>query len=127
MDANEQGNIAQYQSFAANNLASGRTKDEVKNDLIMQGVEPGLAEKIVASASSPMPGAEMAGPAESGGGRSGLGAMVVGIIIAMVGIGITVGSYSAAGQGGGYVVTYGLVIFGAITAIKGFVAFVSGK
>jgi hypothetical protein len=52
----------------------------------------------------------------SGGGG---GQMLVGALICIVGVVITVGSYMAAGNGGGYVVAWGAIVFGAIRFFKG--------
>ena len=60
----------------------------------------------------------MAQPREIAMGRIALGA-----VMAAVGIGVTIATYTAAAGGGSYVITYGLIISGIGTIISGVMAF----
>ena len=55
--------------------------------------------------------------------RSGLGAVVFGIVLIGAGVGITALTYSIAGPGGTYLVTWGLVIWGVVKAGQGLLLF----
>ncbi|MFY9299858.1 MAG: hypothetical protein WAO91_01540 [Candidatus Nitrosotenuis sp.] len=47
--------------------------------------------------------------------------LIYGIIIAGIGLGITIGTYNAAQSGGVYFVTFGAVLYGAYLVIRGLV------
>jgi hypothetical protein len=52
--------------------------------------------------------------------KQGLITMAIGLLVAVVGLAISIGSYAAvAHQGGHYVVAWGAVIFGAISFFRG--------
>ena len=66
----------------------------------------------------------------SGGRAEGVSGMLIGGLICLVGIVITVVSYSAAASsrgGGRYVIAWGAVVFGAIRFFKGLFQSVSGR
>jgi hypothetical protein len=48
--------------------------------------------------------------------------LVIGIIMIVVGLVISIGSYESASNGGHYVVTWGLVIAGAVNVFRGIVS-----
>lgn len=56
--------------------------------------------------------------------------MLIGFAMAAVGIAITVGTYvwaASSPRGGGYVVTWGLIVFGGLRAVQGLIGWASGK
>lgn len=62
--------------------------------------------------------------------QEGFGSMVLGAVLLVIGLVITIGSYSAAssGSGGGtYVVTYGLIIVGFLRLATGFFTWISNR
>jgi hypothetical protein len=102
---------------SAYSLYEGGTRPDAIYDVILRkGVDPASAQKIVQDV---MAGRLTDTPTQ----RSNSGNNIaIGLVMMVIGIAITVISYSAAssGSGGGrYVVTYGLIIFGLIRLIKG--------
>ncbi|MBV8857982.1 MAG: hypothetical protein JOZ02_13700 [Acidobacteria bacterium] len=62
--------------------------------------------------------------------KQSLRTMLIGLAMAAVGIVITVGTYAWAAsspRGGGYVVTWGLIVFGGLRVVQGFIGWASGK
>ena len=54
----------------------------------------------------------------------GLGRLLLGLLVAAVGGGVTLASYAAASGGGTYVVWWGLIAFGGFMALQGVVEMV---
>src|SRR3954465_15323405 len=62
--------------------------------------------------------------------KQSLKTMLVGLVMMVVGIAITAGTYAAAASsrgGGRYVVTWGLIIFGGFRFFKGLIGWVGDK
>jgi hypothetical protein len=51
--------------------------------------------------------------------KQGFTTMAIGLLMFVVGLAISIGSYAAASHGGQYVVTWGAVVFGAIYFFRG--------
>ena len=52
--------------------------------------------------------------------------MIMGAVICLVGIAITVGTYTAAEGGGSYMVAWGAIIFGAVQFFRGLMNYKPG-
>jgi hypothetical protein len=58
--------------------------------------------------------------------RPGLANMGIGLLIAVIGLAITIGTYSAASGGGRYVIAWGAIAVGAWRFLLGLYQFVRG-
>jgi hypothetical protein len=118
-------------SYASRRLSEGQTPTEVQLDLMAKGLdrEPAslivqklVSERLREGAQRSAADAETnrwAAQARSDEARSN---MVSGAVICVIGILITVVTYSAAKGGGTYVVAWGAIAFGAIRLFKGLAA-----
>ena len=121
--------------YAMELKASGLTKWQIEAKLVEKGLDREAASTVSNKIFNPMPnfasnsrGQMKFTPAVSrNSGSSGFTNMLIGGSIALVGLAITIGTYSAASEGGGrYVVWWGAVIFGGIQFLKGLGQFMSG-
>lgn len=53
--------------------------------------------------------------------------MLVGAACVIVGIIVTVGTYSSARRGGSYIVAWGAILFGAVDFVRGFVGWCGNR
>jgi len=97
-------------TYIAESKESGVSSDEIKRGLIRKGASEFLAVKMMnASAAS-----------ENEGGGSGGTRMVIGLVLALLGTLVTLGS-------SGHVIWYGAIIVGVIEFFRGLFAKLSGK
>lgn len=60
-------------------------------------------------------------------GRRGKSLLIYGLIIFVLGLAITVGTYAAASNGGTYIVSWGFLLVGIISIIRGSIQMVADK
>ncbi len=101
-------------TYAATLLRSGKSAEEVEDALVEKGIERKTATVVVEKLT-----AAHAVTARADQKENGHSDMVIGGLIAVVGIVITAVTYSAASGGGRYVVAWGAIIFGAIRFFRG--------
>ncbi len=75
-----------------------------------------------APATTPYPAAAILGQAESDARRTAVRQIVLGTILMVVGVGVTVATYTAAEAGGHYMLAWGPVVFGFISLMRGLTA-----
>lgn len=103
--------LTQMVIYAAQQIAAGKSRDEVASALEKNGVAPAAALAIATR------GEEIKKAEFRKGGQT---SMLIGAGLAGLGIAITAGTYSAASSGGGhYVITYGLIFGGGWLFLKG--------
>jgi hypothetical protein len=106
-------------SYIQGRVKEGASRKAIVQELTQRGYNKTLAETMVDRASR--------GPVASVR-RSGLLLLIAGIIITVISLGLTVGSYlSAVEQGGTYVVCCGLTLFGLYLTIRGITQLVKGR
>ncbi len=101
-------------AYAGALLRAGKPRYEVEDALVAKGIERKTAVVVVDKL--------IAAPAltRSADERDkGFSDMVIGGLIALVGIVVTAVTYSAASGGGRYVIAWGAIVFGAIRFFKG--------
>jgi uncharacterized membrane protein YvbJ len=62
--------------------------------------------------------------------KQSLRTMVIGFVMMAIGLVITIGTFawaSSSPRGGSYVVTWGLIVFGGVRVVQGFLGWASGK
>ncbi len=102
-------------TYAGALLRAGRSEDEVEDALVEKGIERNTAMVVVRKLTSARASTE-----KSNDRDKGFSDMMIGGLIAGVGIVITAITYSAASEGGGrYVIAWGAIIFGAIRFFRG--------
>jgi uncharacterized protein YoaH (UPF0181 family) len=119
--------IAALFAYADRLLNAGQTPTEVERELMAKGLDRGPAATIVAKVVSERARQAMerdrqeaqVSAASTSSGDAG-GNIALGAIICVIGILVTVVSYSSAAGGGTYVVAWGAIVFGAIRMFKGF-------
>lgn len=116
-----------FHAYASYRLQAGFAPQMVANELVQQGLHPKAANALVNNLCGVRSPRQAANQAQSEARLEGVGMMIGGAVIALLGIGITAFSYSAAKPGGMYVVTYGLVIGGAIGFFRGLIQMISGN
>lgn len=98
-------------SFAAEQLVSGQSPDQVKSALIERGMDSASAGVVVNG---------LVDAQRSSQTSAAIRNIVVGGLFCVGGTVITIATYSAAAQGGGrYVVFWGAIVFGFIQFIRG--------
>lgn len=107
--SNEEAVAAVYQ-HAASLVRAGKSREEVKADLLSRGLDEVSAGIVTTKIF------EMRRKAYSEEGRKN---MLHGALWCVGGIVVTAVTYSAARGGGTYVVTWGAIIFGAIQFFRG--------
>lgn len=100
---------ALYQ-FAAEKMRDGASNQQIQAALMEQGVDQESAEIIVSQLSEARD-AQLKEAAQKN--------MMFGALWCIGGIVVTVLTYSAASEGGSYVVAWGAIIFGAIQFFRG--------
>ena len=116
-------------AYAMELKASGMTKWQIESKLVDKGLSREAATTVTNKIFGVSPTFVSGSRRQAGftpsasqrhSGDSGLGNMVIGGAIALIGLAVTIGSYSAASEGGGrYVVMWGAVIFGGIKFLQG--------
>jgi hypothetical protein len=105
-------------------LDGGSSTQEVRKQLIAFGYSPADSDRVIedtidwtnASRRPPPPGMAT----DIGQGNSGSTNMLIGGLICLAGIVITVGSYMAAGEGGGrYILAWGAIVFAGHPFFRG--------
>lgn len=89
---------------------NGVTTAEMKKDLIDQGLSGEYAETVVSNVKREI---------DRGKRERGKKDMIYGALWCVGGLTVTIATYSAASNGGTYVVAYGAIIWGAIQFFKG--------
>ena len=91
-------------------LASGMSRPEAAANLVAAGVSPASAPRFVE---------EVIALQKSEQRRSGVEKVIGGILLLLVGGGITLGTYYLAGPGGTYLLVWGFILFGAGSMVVG--------
>lgn len=103
--------------YAASLMNLGKSKWQIEDALIAKGISKEAAVVIVENLS------KARDKAYRNSARSGaLRQMAIGGVICLVGIVVTVGTYTAASSsssGGSYVVAWGAIVFGALRFFRG--------
>lgn len=94
-------------------LEGGASRKQIVDYLVDAGVDPETAAVFVVQVDTARKQAKK---------DDARGSVVLGLVLVAVGLGITVGTYSMAGPGGAYVVTWGLVAWGLWKIGAGFLA-----
>lgn len=109
-------------AYAGALLREGKSRSQVEDALVEKGIERSTAgvvvDKLLASQVSASPALDLGDARKEEGSRN----MMIGGLICVVGIVITVASYSAASEGSGggrYLVAWGAIIWGAIRFFRG--------
>jgi hypothetical protein len=106
-------------AYIQRRVKEGASRKAIVQELLQRGYNQALAEAMVDAASR--------GHASSAR-RSGLLLLIAGIIITVVFLGLTIGSYLAAvEQGGTYVVCCGLILFGLYLITRGITQLIKGR
>ena len=105
--------------YVAGRIKAGASREAIVQELIQRGYDPAVAQELARGQAQ-----KQAVSAR----KQGLGYLVGGIVITIVALAITAGSYSAASeQGGTYYVCWGLALFGIYLAIRGALQLVRGR
>jgi hypothetical protein len=105
--------------YVAGRVKAGASREAIVQELLQRGYEPAVAQELVKG---------QARQHASSARQSGLLMLLGGIVLTIVGIAITVGSYSTASQQGGtYLICWGLPLFGIYLAIRGALQLVRGR
>lgn len=120
-------------AFAINRLQQGYSAAAVQQELASRGVSQGEINRVFETLGG-HGGAASLGGASGGGGageESGMSAgaknMMIGLVVCVIGIGVTVGTYMLAEPGGKYMLAYGPVIWGVIQMIRGVIQMATSK
>ncbi len=103
-------------------IERGHTPEQIVAWLGTQGVKPKRALRLVGRVEDNVQAdlGEMERMAAHSGARRHNARTVTGAVIALLGIGVTLATYSSASQtGGSYVVAYGAIIGGAVMFFRG--------
>lgn len=112
-------------AYAGALIREGKSRSEVEDALVAKGIERATAKVVIDKILTARAESATGPVIDYDGGRNlkreeGSRNMVIGGLICLVGIVITVATYSAASEGGGrYVVAWGAIIFGAIRFFRG--------
>lgn len=96
-----------HEALATRQLKAGQTLDEIRPQLAQHNLNDAQIDTVLESA------------ARKEVHRAGRRNLLIGVAILALGLLITIGTYLAAGQGGKYYVTHGLIIVGLIQSIRG--------
>jgi hypothetical protein len=116
--------LEEVATYVASQLRSGVAREQIVQSLVERGVNTQLAQNIVNEVSRG--GAARMSNARSSATR----AMVIGAVICIIGLVVTIGSYSAASTspgGGRYVIAWGAVIFGGLQFVRGLIAYLGSR
>lgn len=112
-------------AYAGALIREGKSRSEVEDALVAKGIERATAKVVIDKILTARAESATGPVIDYDAGRNlkreeGSRNMVIGGLICLVGIVITVATYSAASEGGGrYVVAWGAIIFGAIRFFRG--------
>lgn len=112
-------------AYAGALIREGKSRAEVEDALVAKGIERATAKVVIDKILTARAETAVGPVIDHDGGRSlkreeGSRNMVIGGLICLVGIVITVATYSAASEGGGrYVVAWGAILFGAVRFFRG--------
>jgi len=112
-------------AYAGALMREGKSRSEVEEALVAKGIERKTAAVVVDKLIAARAQSAMGPVVDYDGGRNlrkeeGSRNMVIGGLICVVGLVITIATYSAASEGGGrYVVAWGAIIFGAVRFFRG--------
>jgi hypothetical protein len=109
-ETSQQEAIQQLYNYAAGLKSDGRSEDDIKADLVTQGVDEESAGIIAADIE-----VQFADLKNKAANKN----MLYGGLWCIGGTIVTIATYSAAEGGGRYVVAWGAIIFGAIQFFKG--------
>lgn len=110
--------VREVYDYAAGLMAAGQSNSQVRQQLMQQGLDAETAGIVVNNLSS----------ARSSAVRgAGMKNMLFGALWCVGGTIVTVATYSAASDGGTYVVFWGAIIFGAIQFLRGLIQAMSGR
>ena len=97
----------------ANAIGKGKKRKDIVKTLCDSGIHPQAAAEMVDAAVKNYPAAVRAGA---------LAQMGTGVVLFVIGLLITIGTYAAAssgGTGGFYLVSWGPMVFGAVRVVRG--------
>jgi hypothetical protein len=105
--------------YIAGRVKAGASREAIVQELLQRGYEPAVAQELVKG--------QVRQHAASAR-QSGLLLLIGGIVLTIVGIAVTVGSYNTASQQGGtYYICFGLPLFGIYLAIRGALQLARGR
>ena len=105
-------------SYIQQRVKQGVSRKALVQELVQRGYDQASAEAMVDAASQEY---------VSSARRSGLLLLTAGILITVVSLALTVGSFLAAEEGGTYFVCCGLTILGLYLTVRGIVQLVKGR
>jgi hypothetical protein len=113
-------NSDELYNYVAACLAQDHSRSQIRLQLMAYGYSEADADRFVEQVERDQRQAANPPPPEGYGGNSGNTNMLIGGIVCVVGMVITVATYSAASEGGGrYVIAWGAIIWGAIQFFRG--------
>lgn len=118
MSPEEQEAVTAVYRYAANLMAEGKSDNQIIEALQSQGLDHETSSMVVTTLRKQYK-REMSGVNKTRGSKN----MLYGMLWAVGGTIVTVATYSAASDGGVYVVTYGAIIGGIIQFIAGAVQY----
>ncbi len=105
--------------YIAGRVKEGASRAAIVQELIQRGYEPTVARDMVGGVAK-----KQAFSAR----KSGLILLIAGIVITVLAVAATIGSYSsAARQGGTYIICGGAILFGLALTIRGILQLVRGR
>jgi hypothetical protein len=116
---------AQDQQFVIDLLRAGTSQPDVIAHLQARGFDAGTSQLLYQRGLSQMQGSAAAAmatyPTRGSGAGSGAAVanIVFGIVLILVGVGITIATYGAASGGGTYVIAFGPAIVGVVRIVRG--------
>lgn len=107
------------QAYIVGRVKAGASREAIVQELIQRGYEPAVAREMVG---------RVARKHVSSARKSGLWLLIGGLIITVVSVALTVASYTAAAeQGGYYFVCCGLTVFGLYLTFRGIAQLIRGR
>jgi len=112
-------NTASLPETIANAIGKGKKRKDIVKTLVDSGINPQVAEAMVDGAVKNYPAAVRAGA---------MSQMGTGVLLFVIGLIITVGTFAAAssgGTGGFYLISWGPMVFGIVRVFRGLFRLVS--
>ncbi len=122
LSADEQRAIQELADYVAQQLAEGRSQAEVTNELVENGWEQADAAEFVVQVDGALQQA-----VHQAKGSQYVKHIWIGALWAIGGTAVTVATYSAASDGGGYVIAWGAIIFGVIESLYGIFGWLTNR
>lgn len=118
-------------AFAINRLQKGYSAAAVQQELASRGVSQGEINRVFETLGGHGGVGSLGGASGGTGEESGMSAgaknLLIGMVVCVLGIGATIGTYMLAKPGGKFVLAYGPVVWGIFQMIRGAIQLVSSK